>query len=89
MKKRPEEKRTPMKKDKREAFIKATSSSKWQTVDQTVKALDEQGYWDDIEEAKATQEYKRNHVRRMLRSLKDEEGFPVFGSLPRRLIPQT
>lgn len=61
-----------------EHFADLLAHEKWQTIDQMVDALDDADYWaDDFADA-ALHRMKREHCRRMARSLRRDDGRHVF-----------
>lgn len=65
----------------REAFIKATEKTKWATVEELMQSLDDAGYWDEPFELSVLVEQKKAHIRRMMRQLKDDDGWPLFANI--------
>lgn len=74
----------PNKMDKRmsrKVFIEALRSKDFMTTDQAVARLNKRDYWDDEQIENAILEWKKTHVRRMMRNIKDERGRPVFANV--------
>jgi len=65
----------------RKEFLDATSSTQWATIDELVKQLDDLGYWDAMFNSRALLDSKKQHVRRLMRSMKDENGVPLFANI--------
>ncbi len=69
------------KKMSRRVFIEALKSKDFMTTDQAVARLNKRNYWDDEQINDAILEFKKTHVRRMIRQVKDERGRPVFANI--------
>lgn len=68
----------------REVFLDATSTTQWATIDEIVSKLDDAGYWDEEFQAGALLDRKKAHVRRQMKSLKDENSWPMFANVVTR-----
>lgn len=62
-------------------FVEAVQVQHWAPARELVRRLDEAGYWDPSLTAHALDQFKLSHVRRMVRKIKDESGWPVVASI--------
>jgi t-SNARE complex subunit (syntaxin) len=70
-----------MSENKKDAFKEITASMEWKDIEGLISALDDSDYWTDEFYQKSEREAKAHHIRKMMRSFKDEEGFPQFASV--------
>ena len=70
-----------MRDSKKDYFKQITASTQWRDIDGLINALDDSDYWDDEFYQKSERDSKAHYVRRMMRSFKDETGFPQFSSV--------
>lgn len=65
-------------------FIAALGNKQWQTTDRMVEALDNAGFWNEEDAvAEALDMFKKDYVRRMVRSLRTKGGEKVFINVKR------
>jgi len=67
----------------RTLFQVITTGMQWSDVDDIVARLDENDFWTDEFTAKALENAKKAEVRHLVKSLKDDEGMPIFHSVER------
>lgn len=65
----------------RDKFLSATRSGDWATIDDLINQLDQHDYWDTDFYTKVLDQAKKAHARRMIKQVKDAEGWPVFASV--------
>lgn len=61
-----------------ERFSEILATEQWVRPDTMVEKLDAAGYWDDALAAHALAEFKKEHVRRMARTIRRDDGRLVF-----------
>lgn len=67
----------------RTMFQVITTGMQWSDVDAIVEKCDESDFWSEEFLAKALENAKRSEVRHLMKSLKDDEGMPIFHSVER------
>lgn len=68
----------------RELFVTVTGDVTWASVDEIVARLDQIDFWSEGFIETSLDERKKAWVRREIKSLKDDENFPLFASITRR-----
>src|SRR5262245_61585146 len=68
----------------KKAFLDATATTQWGTIDDLVALLDKAGYWDAEFSGRALSDSKKQHVRSQMRSLKDEGGWKIFANVKKQ-----
>lgn len=67
-----------------ELILEATKDDQWSDINALVSRCDDAGVWTDEELDLATQAFKKDYVRRHIRSMKDESGWPLFASIKQK-----
>ena len=62
-------------------IIEATKDSRWGDIDFLVEKCESAGVFSDEELERAAESYKKERVRRLVKSIKDENGWPIFASV--------
>jgi hypothetical protein len=70
-----------MSESKKEVFKQITASQRWLSIQELIDALDGSDFWDEQFYEKSEREAKAHFIRKMMRSFKDETGFPQFASV--------
>lgn len=65
----------------RDALVFVGRTEGWQTIDDMVDRLDRVDAWNDIEVEQVVREWKKTQVRRAVKQLKDDQGWPIFASV--------
>jgi hypothetical protein len=65
----------------RERFIELTKSQSWSTTDEYVRLLDSSDFWKSGFVEHALEIAKKDYVRRMVRTIRDENGWPIIASV--------
>lgn len=79
-----------------EQFKQITASQSWATIDELVQACDDADFWEAGWLAATTSMAKKARVRRLIRQVKDDDGWPAIASIlitnddgnPQRLYKQ-
>ena len=66
---------------KKDQFKSITALQQWKDIQGLIDALDDSDYWDDDFYNTVERKAKAHHIRQMMRSYKDEDGFPQFASI--------
>ncbi len=53
----------------------------WASIDELVDLCDQEGFWEPAFLESATNQAKKSQIRRLMRSLKDDENWPVWASV--------
>ena len=62
-------------------FVEAIHVDHWAPIAELVERLDEAGFWDRELMRRAGDAFKRSYVRRMVKRIKDDTGWPVVASI--------
>lgn len=62
-------------------IIEATKDARWGDIDFLVEKCEAAGMFSDEDLDRAAKSYKKDRVRRLVKSLKDENGWPIFASV--------
>ena len=65
----------------KDAFVAATQNAGWADIDALVAMLDAAEFWDETFLAEAVDAHKKTYIRREIKQVKDESGWPVFASV--------
>lgn len=66
----------------RERFERVMGNAdSWATIDDLVELCESDGYWSNEFQATAALNAKKAHVRRMIRTLRDSDDWPVWASV--------
>ena len=66
----------------RERFQEVVATAtEWETIDQLVTICDQGDYWTDSFFDQALINAKKFHIRRMIKSLKGDDAFPIWASV--------
>jgi hypothetical protein len=66
---------------RKQRFLELIHTEHWASLPELVRRLDDGGFWDDELMAGAAESFKRSFVRRMVRKIKDDSGWPVVASI--------
>lgn len=64
-----------------ELFLEATKDSRFGDIDFLVEKCEAAGIFSDEELDHAAESYKKDRVRRLMKSIKDDNGWPLFASV--------
>lgn len=65
----------------KERFIELTSGQDWASIEQYVETLDDHDFWNREFMGQALDMAKKHWVRRMVRTIKDDSGWPIIASI--------
>lgn len=68
-------------KDRDRKFVELLQVGQFTRTEELVRRLDEGGYWDEELLAGAVDAFKRSYIRRKVRQIKDESGWPIIASI--------
>lgn len=62
-------------------FLSVTQTTEWATIDDLVSKLDASNFWDEAFDKEAVTRQKKVYVRHLIKTLKDDSGWPLFASV--------
>lgn len=62
-------------------FVSITQQAGWADIDTLVSMLDEADFWDEAFLQSSIEERKKAYIRRQIKQVKGEDGFPTFASV--------
>lgn len=65
----------------KERFIEITQEEQWSTIEQYLERLDDNDFWTREFEVQALAIAKKDYIRRTVRGIKDESGWPIIASI--------
>lgn len=67
--------------NRNDLFLELTKDTRWSTIGDLSAKLDNAKFWTDEQMAAGMESYKRDFIRRAMRSMKDANGWPIFASV--------
>lgn len=64
-----------------ESFVAATRSAAWADIEALKAMLDASAFWDEAFVDEAVDAHKKAYIRRAIRRITDDAGWPVFASV--------
>lgn len=65
-----------------ELFVKATETSKWETIDELLNAVDKvPEFWEKVLSADTDTKFRKQILRQWVRKIKTKEGYPLYASI--------